>query len=622
MHGYAGKILTLDLSSGEKEIIALDETMIRRFLGGRGFVSSWLYENLPGRVDPLGHDNLLVFSSGPCNGTLVPSASRGSIGAKSPLTSILGSGNTGSPFSVQLKRAGWDMVVLSGKARRPSYLFIDTGGVEVVGCEDLWGKETPDATFALRSRHGSRNVSIACIGPAGERQVPIATVIFDRFRAAGRGGIGAVMWSKNLKALVVKGSGGIQVAHPKSLKQEVLRFVQSLSEEPYYKRYSEEGTGVIVAPMHDMGCVLVKNGMSGDFESIRSLNADHLKKDWFIRQKACFSCPMPCTQQYGIREGTYRGAYGEGSAAASVIMGFGPRCGISDIKAVAKAYTLTNELGLDLISTNAVLAFGMECFEKGFIGTSDTGGIPLEFGHVPALLEMVSQIGMKKGFGAILGQGVKKAAELLGSGSERFAPHVKGMDMMEVDPRGFPSWGLMFAVSSRGADHVRAYDVSQIMPFSDEELVAIAGTPEVRDMFSPRGKGRSVAFFENIRAVADSMEVCRFVTRGKLGFPENLVGMLRAVTGLDFTVDQLYTIGERIVNVERLFNLRAGMTKAQDTLPERYLREPLPDGAAKGKTVPMAQMLEDYYKARDWSLISGFPSEEKLENLGLSLVGF
>jgi len=622
MHGYAGKILTLDLSSGDKKTISLDERMISGFLGGRGFVSSWLYENLPGHIDPLCPDNLLVFSSGPCNGTLVPSATRGSIGAKSPLTSIMGSGNTGSSFSVQLKRAGWDMVVLSGKARRPSYLFIDAEGATVFDCEDLWGKETPDATFTLRSRYGCRNVSIACIGPAGERQVPIATVIFDRFRAAGRGGIGAVMGSKNLKALVVKGSGAIRAAHPKRLKQEVLRFLQSLSGESYYKRYSEEGTGVIVAPMHDMGCVLVKNGLSGDFEGIRSLNAEQLKKDWFIRQKACFSCPMPCTQQYGIREGAYRGAYGEGSAAASVIMGFGPRCGISDIKATAKAYTLTNELGLDLISTNAVLAFGMECFEKGLISTRDTGGIPLEFGHVPALLDMINQIAMKKGFGAVLGQGVKKAAAWLGSGSERFAPHVKGMDMMEVDPRGFSSWGLMFAVSSRGADHVRAYDVSQIMPFSNEELVAIAGTPEVKDMFSPQGKGRSVAFFENIRAVADSMEVCRFVTRGKLGFPENLVGMLCAVTGLDFTADQLYTLGERIVNVERLFNLKAGMTRAQDTLPERYLKEPLPDGAARGKTVPLAKMVEDYYKARDWSLSSGFPSREKLENLGLSLVGF
>jgi aldehyde:ferredoxin oxidoreductase len=235
---------------------------------------------------------------------------------------------------------------------------------------------------------------------------------------------------------------------------------------------------------------------------------------------------------------------------------------------------------------------------------------------------MIKKIARKHVFGKTLGLGTKKASEVIGGQSDRFAPHVKGMDMMEVEPRGMPSWGLMFAVSSRGADHVRAYDVCQMMPFSDRELIHIAGTPKVKDMFGFEGKGRSVAFFENIRAVADSMEICRFVTRGKLGFPEQLVGMLCDVTGLPFTADELYSVGERIINIERLFNLREGMTSADDTLPPRYLQVPLNDGAAKGKKVPLKEMLAEYYMVRDWDMASGYPRKEKLQTLGLSVDSF
>lgn len=600
----------MDLCSGKEERTAPDEFLIRHFLGGRGFVSHWLYEHLPQGVSPLSDDNLLVFATGPCNGTIVPSSCRGSVGAKSPLTSLLGSGNTGSSFSIQLKRAGYDMLVIRGKARKPSCLVIEDGDIKLLNCEHLWGKSTSETIFTLRQQYGYRGVSIGCIGQAGENLVPISTIIFDRFRGAGRGGMGAVMGSKNLKAILIKGTGGIRAAHVGRLRKETRDFIAALKREPYFERYSKKGTAVIAEPMNRKGSALVKNGTSGFFQDIEKVNAEHIKTELFVRQKACFSCPMPCTQQYGVSEGSYAGIFGEGSAGASVVMGFGPRCGVSDIKAIAKAYTLTNELGLDLISTNAVIAFGMECFEKGLITADTTDGMELRFGNAEALIDMIEDIALKRGFGSILGQGVKRASEIIGGGSEWFAPHVKGMEMMEVDPRGMPSWGLMFAVSSRGADHVRAYDVCQMMPFSDEELIRIAGTPKVRDMFGPEGKGRSVAFFENIRAVADSMEICRFVTRGKLGFPEQLVDMLCDVTGKPFSPEELYAIGERIVNVERLFNLREGMTPADDTLPQRYLNERLQEGGAKNRIVPLKEMLSDYYAARGWDKIIGYPTAE------------
>jgi aldehyde:ferredoxin oxidoreductase len=610
MNGYVGTILQVDLCSGKEERMAPDEILMRRFLGGRGFVSEWLYEHLPRGVPPLSDDNLLIFASGPCNGTIVPSSCRGSVGAKSPLTSLLGSGNTGSSFSVQLKRAGYDMVVLRGKARCPSYLIIEDGDVRLVNCEDLWGIGTAETVSTLRRRHGYRGVSIACIGQAGEQLVPISTIVFDRFRGAGRGGMGAVMGSKNLKAIVVKGSGGVRAAHVGRLRKAALDFIAALKREPYFERYSKDGTAVIVEAMNRQGSVLVRNGTEGFFQDIEGINAKRLKTEVSVRQKACFSCPMSCTQQYGVSDGRYAGAYGEGSSGASVVMGFGPRCGVSDIRAIAKAHSLTNELGLDLISTNAVIAFGMECVEKGLITADAKGGTTLRFGDADALIHMITDIAFKRGFGTVLGQGVKKASEIIGGESEWFAPHVKGMDMMEVDPRGMPGWGLMFAVSSRGADHVRAYDVSQMMPFSDDELIRIAGTPKVRDMFGPEGKGRSVAFFENIRAVADSMEICRFVTRGKLGFPERLVDLLCHVTGMTFSPEELYSIGERIINIERLFNLGEGMTPADDTLPRRYLYEPLQEGGARNQTVPLKEMLSEYYAARGWDTITGYPTAE------------
>jgi len=610
MNGYVGTILQVDLCSGKEERIAPDEALIRHFLGGRGFISQWLYEHLPRGVPPLSDDNLLIFASGPCNGTIVPSSCRGSVGAKSPLTSLLGSGNTGSSFSVQLKRAGYDMLILRGKARCPSCLVIEDGDIKLLNCEDLWGMGTTETVFTLRRRHGYRGVSIGCIGQAGEHLIPISTIIFDRFRGAGRGGIGAVMGSKNLKAIVVKGSGGIRAAHAGRLRRDTLDFIAALKREPYFERYSKEGTAVIAEAMNRQGSALVRNGTSGFFQDIEGVNAKRLKTELFVRQKACFSCPMPCTQQYGVSDGQYAGTFGEGSAGASVVMGFGPRCGVSDIKAIAKAHSLTNELGLDLISTNAVIAFGMECVEKGLITADATSGMALRFGNTEALIEMIGDIAFNRGLGTVLGQGVKKASEIIGGESKWFAPHVKGMDMMEVDPRGMPSWGLMFAVSSRGADHVRAYDVCQMMPFSDEELIRIAGTPKVRDMFGPEGKGRSVAFFENIRAVADSMEICRFVTRGKLGFPEHFVDMLCHVTGRTFSPEELYAIGERIINVERLFNLGEGMTPADDNLPQRYLHEPLQEGGAKNQIVPLKEMLSEYYAARGWDMVTGYPTAE------------
>jgi len=619
MNGFAGRIGLIDLCTGKKTVQETAQQLIHTSLGGRGFVSQWMYENMGPETAPFHEDSLLLFASGPCNGTIVPSSTRGSVGAKSPLTGIIGSGNTGSSFSVQLKRAGFDMLIVRGKAPEPSYLLVEKEDIKVVACPELWGANTSHVTRRLRALYGHGNVSIACIGPAGENLVPIASIIFDRYRSAGRGGIGAVMGSKRLKAVVLKGSAGIKAAHPRALKQEVLGFIKALEREPYYERYSREGTGVIVEPMHQMGTALVKNGTSGYFDDIARLNARELKRQLVVRQKACFSCPMPCTQQYGVTEGPYRGAYGEGSSGASVIMGFGPRCGVADLKAIAKAHTLTNELGLDLISTNAVLGFGAECFEKALIDSKDTEGVPLEFGNAEAHIKMIRDMAFNRGFGRVLGLGSKKASEIVGQGSETFAPHVKGMDMMEVEPRGMPSWALMFAVSSRGADHVRAYDVCQMMPFTHEELIRIAGTPAVKEMFGPEGKGRSVAFFEDIRAVADSMEICRFVTRGKLGFPESLVDMLNLVTGLDLSAEELYIVGERIINVERLFNLREGMTVTDDTLPERYLKEPLPDGAAKGNTVPLKEMLRDYYHARGWSMETGYPNPETLKRLNLPL---
>jgi len=615
--GYRNNVLIVDLARRDVVVRPLDESILEDYLGGRGLAMRLLFDLAPTNVNPLHPDNPLIFATGPCAGTLVPASSRGSVAAKSPLTGLLGSGNTGSIFSLGLKGAGIDALVVTGSSEVPVYVAVRPGAVDIVECPELWGQDTLAVTRHLRQRIGRTDAGIGCIGPAGENQVPVATIIFDASRSAGRGGLGAVMGAKKLKAVVTWGDEPVSVAKPGELFEYCLDYVAELKREDYYLRYASQGTAVITQPMHDAGWGLVKNGREGLLPGISALSPDSIKERWRVRQYACPTCPMPCGQLYAAVSGS-QSAWGRGSAGASVIMGFGPRCGVTDLTSIARAYAAANRLGIDLISANAIAAFAFECYETGLLSSDDADGLDLRFGNGEVIVDLLEHIALSSGIGALLGQGVREAAKVIGGGSDQFAPHVKGMEMMETEPRGLWSWALMFAVSSRGADHARAYDVTEIMQLADKDLLTAAGTTGVRDPSSIAGRGRSVSFFENIRALADSLEICRFVARGRLGFAEALLPFVHFVTGRDMDAGGLEATGERIVNLERLYNLREGLRPSDDNLPERYLNEPLDGGPAAGRVVPLGPMIAEYYHERGWDPETGAPSAKTLERLGLT----
>ncbi|MDH4267409.1 MAG: aldehyde ferredoxin oxidoreductase family protein, partial [Deltaproteobacteria bacterium] len=599
MHGYAGKIGFVDLSRNRVAPEGVGEELIKNYLGGIGFLTRLLYDVVPKNADPYGPENALIFAVGPLNGTLSPSSSRWNVGAKSPATGFVVSGNGGGIWGSELKWAGFDALVVTGRAEKPVYILVQDGHISILPAEGLWGKDTWQTEALLQARHSDPNLRVVAIGQAGENKVPLACVIGEKVHAAGRGGSGAVMGSKNLKAVAVRGHLGVKVADPEGLYKEAQNLIRLLMSENHYWRYRDIGSPKGTTLYAKVGGVTAYNGQRGIFEPFDKIEGDVFLQRYNIGRSACGNCPLPCWQKYLIREGRFRGAWTE-AIENSTVQCFGTKIANSDPEAILVAHTLCDRYSLDEISVGVTVAFAMECFQKGIITKKDTEGIELTWGNVDALLQLIERIAFNRGFGRILGQGCKKAAEVFGQGSERFAFQVKGLEISTVDPRAYQGWALGYAVASRGADHMRAYSNWEFGEVPDE-ICRDAGIPKtVADRFTVEGKGRGIAYSENIRSITDCLEMCKTVARQNLGLPENVVGILRAVTGRSWTKEELLKIGERKVNLERLFNLREGLTPADDTLPWRVLHEPLPDGASKGVVVNLEPMLNEYYAARGW----------------------
>jgi aldehyde:ferredoxin oxidoreductase len=616
MYGYAGKIGFINLSKNQVTIEDLPEALIKEYLGGIGFLTRLLYDIVPQGADPYGPENALIFAVGPVNGTLTPSSSRWNVGAKSPATGFIVSGNAGGIWGSELKWAGFDALVITGRAKRPCYLLVNDGKIRILPADELWGKDIWETEAMLQAKHRDPNLRVAAIGQAGENQVPLACIIGEKVHAGGRGGTGAVMGSKNLKAIAVRGHLGVKIADPEALLREAKGLIQMLMSENHYWRYRNIGSPKGTTLYAKVGGVTAYNGQSGIFDQFEKIEGDVFLNRYNIGRSACGNCPLPCWQKYLVKEGRFQGSWTE-AIENSTVQCFGTKIGNSDPEAILVAHTLCDRYGLDEISVGVTIAFAMECFQKGIITAKDTGGIHLTWGNVDALLQLIEMIALHQGFGKILGQGSKKAAEYFGHDSERFALHVKGLEISTVDPRAYQGWALGYAVASRGADHMRAYSNWEFGEVPDE-VCEEAGIPEtVADRFTVEGKGRGIAYSENIRSITDCLEMCKTVARQKLGLPKNVVGILNAVTGRDWTKEQLMKIGERKVNLERLFNLREGLTPAEDTLPWRMLHEPLPDGPSEGSVVNLEPMLKEYYEVRSWDRETGHPTPEKLKELDL-----
>jgi len=612
--GWTGKILKVDLSVGAIRAEEIDPSIQGHFIGGRG-INAWiLRQGLTGSIDPFGPENPLVFGAGPLVGTLIPANGRFNVSSRSPLTTLLGDANAAGLWAPLLKRAGLDGIVFRGISERPVYLFVTEERAEIRDASHLWGKTVSETDQELRREHGQR-AHVLSIGPAGENLVRFASIMSDVDRAAGRTGNGAVMGSKRLKAIVVCGKLKVPVADPDKVHSLAQEIKAAMLSAPSYKTRSQLGTPMVILLYNQMGVLPVKNHQTGIFEGAERISGEHLKEKYVTRLKSCYCCPVHCSRYSEVREGKYAGTRLEGPEFETLCF-MGSNIGQDELEPILYLNRRLNDLGMDSISTGGTIAYAMECYERGLIGQKEVDGLDLTWGNTDAVIQLVDRIAYRQGFGNLLAEGVRLAATKI-RGSDRYALHVKGMEVPGQEVRGLKAWGLGWATASRGGDHCRAFPVMETI-WSPQQALAFFGTEKAADRFAYEGKPAMVKWAEDLGAVIDSLGLCK-IAYVSLGIsPDLIASAYQAVTGVKSDVNQLLKAGERINNLERLVNLKLGLTPSMDTLPARFVEEPLPEGPGKGEVVKIRQMIEEYYRLRKWDLATGYPDDAKLKELSLA----
>jgi len=625
LKGYTGSILRINLTSNKIAIQKLRKSFAQTYLGGRGFASRILYDEIKRGIDPLGPENLLMFATGPLNGTAWPQTGRYDVYAKSPLTGIWGETNSGGHWGSELKYAGFDAVILEGASEKPVYLWIDDNEVEIRDAKTVWGKNTSETDQLIKEELGDRGIEIACIGQAGENMVRYAGIMTRLHCAAARSGIGAVMGSKRLKAIAVRGSKDIELAHPDKFHEVAERAHERLLNHPFTKSLIKYGTPILVEAMNEIGRFPTKNFQTGVFPRADDIGGEILNEKYKIGHKACFDCPIGCKQHVILRKGPYADLMkGEDSQIEyESLSALGGRCWNGDMDAVLYCNDLCDKYGLDTTGVGGAIGFVMECYEKGLLTKADTDGLDLRWGDPHVIIELIHKIARREGFGDFLAEGVKIMADKIGGEARKYAMHVKGSDISAQDGRAQKSMGLAHATAARGADHLYAYPVLDEIGFEDAiiERFGEKYLPEISDRLNPRYKGFMVKECEDLCAIADSLVVCKF----GVGWPpvfyfKDLAEAVSVATGFKISEKALRLTGERIVNLNRAFNVRMGITRKDDSLPERFLKDPAPEGPCKGQAVELDQMLNEYYQHRKWDTKTGIPTEAKLKALGLKEV--
>ena len=589
---------------------------MKSFLGGRGFNSARLYEEVPVSVAPLSPENRLMFATGPLVGTAFPMGARFNVSAKSPLTGILGDSNVGGHFSAEMKFAGYDQIIVEGRSQKPCFVFICDGQTQILDAAHLVGKDVCETTEIIRKDLGCQ-VQVATVGPAAENLVLYSGVFVNVSRPAARTGMGTVMASKNLKALVLKGTGSVKIADPNAFWKIAEEVEEETCAHPQYWPRRVMGTTRILSLANKMGFLPTRHFTSATFEHAAEVSGERLAREYNVKSRACFSCIVPCSRIFVVRKGSYAGLHGEGPEYEA-LSSFTARVGNPDLDVALKAVDLANRLGLDAITTAECIAWAMELFERGELTKRETDGLELEWGNGKAILGLIERIAYRKGFGDVLADGVRKAAKRLGKGEE-IAFHVKGLELIQADPRGLKGYGLGYAVSSRGADHLRSEPFLELSDDPEEGMKKF-GIPEATLRLSYKGKGRLVRHFEDWCAVVDSLEVCKNLAENMELLPLGRAAEItNAVTGFHFTEESMSQIGERIVNLERAYIVRHGISRKDDNLPTRFLKEPLPNGNSKGSVFEIQPMLKEYYKERGWNS-NGIPKPQKLREIHLEHV--
>ena len=606
--GYSGKLLRVDLTSRTVRDEPLSEEFLRKWIGGSGLGAYILATETGPSTDPLGPENRLIVAVGPLAGTQTPTSCRHETTAKSPLTGIFGESDCGGSFGAELRAAGFDAVVVSGAADAPVYLAIVDGRAEIRSAAHLWGQDTYAADAALRAEVDSRAVAI-CIGPAGEKQVLIAAAMTGgkEGRAAGRTGMGAIMGSKRLKGIVVRGTGRVNVAKPDALRDSIRAVVPTVREfTPSFQNYGTSGS---VVAFEQTGNLPLKNWRQGTWDAAANISGQRMSETILKGQYHCKTCVVGCGREVVIDSGPSAGQTIAGPEYETVAA-LGSLCLVDDLVAITEANDLCNRYGVDTISAGGLVAFAMECFERGLLKQSDLDGLELTWGNAAAMLALIRKIGEQEGVGKLLGQGARRAAAAI-AGAEPYAMQVKGLELPMHDPRAFHSVGLGYATSNRGACHLQAlsHGPEGRMPMPD------LGYPQALDRFADSGKGEMVAKMQNLMCQMDSLKLCKFILFGRLSIP-TIVDWLNFVTGWDVDFAEFMLTGERIFNLKRLYNVAHGVRAADDTLPRRILREPRPDGGAAGSLPNLELQKAEYYSYRGWTP-DGLPTPEKLAQLGL-----
>jgi aldehyde:ferredoxin oxidoreductase len=606
MKGICGKLLEIDLTSGKTKDTPIPGGTMKKYLGGRGLGAKLLFDSLPAKTDPLSPENVLIFLTGPLTGSMVTGSSKFVVVTKSPLTHGWCDSYSSGRIAVELKKAGYDGMVIRGKSNHPCYLRIDDHGVEVREADSIWGKDSFETERMLKEREKNPSVGVSSIGPAGEKLGRFACINSDLYRQAGRGGVGAVMGSKRLKAIVVKGTKGVEL-HDRTklvaLNRESYRRSQKSQVAQARRKY---GTPLTLNITHAGGILPTKNFQFGTWErALEKIDSVGVHKS-VKSHKPCLSCFVPCSLTTEVAEGRYKGISVEGPEYETLGM-FGSNLLIDSLPVIIQANILCDRLGLDTISAGNVIGFVMECFERGLLSAGDTGGEEIRFGDGEAALAAVEMIAYRRGFGDVLAGGVKAASERIGRDSGRFAMHVKGMEFPAYEPRGAFGSGLSYAVSPRGACHRRAW------PPAKEVL---GGYPP----YTVEGKAEMIKELYDQNCVLHSLLVCDMPAKFIPLSLDDYSNYLQAVTGDSFSTDDFLTIAGRIETLIRMINLREGFTREDDTLPYRTLFEPLPDGPAKGQFIGqenLNRMIDDYYVSRGWDS-RGVPTEATLRKYDLS----
>lgn len=589
-HGYGGKILRVDLTEWRYCIEELDKSWVKDVIGGRAANTKRLLEELNVDCDPLGPENILIFGIGPLTGSLLPASAYYTVSSKSPLTGILGDSAAGGQFAAEMKLTGFDQIIIKGKADRPVYLLVTDSGAEFVDCSHLWGKTINETTTEIRKENRNPSIQVATIGPAGENQVLFASIVSSGNRVNGRCGMGAVMGAKNLKALAVQGKNTINIACPLSFLQEINTIKKNIRSHKEYKKRYNLGTTMLMNDLNDIGILPTNHFQDGVCEYVDLVSGEILAQKYKVKNKACFNCNVHCSRYYVCGENKAEGPEFE------TLCSFSTRLGNRDLAFALEMNHYLNQVGMDSISASEVIGWLIECQEKNLLKPEDVDGWTISWGETGKIRKLIHMITYRKGIGNQLADGATKFSKRFSPDAQKLVMQVKGLDIICGDPRGIKAYGLTYAIASRGADHLRAepyFELTQRWDTAKERF----GTEKAADRLSEEGKAALVTYSEKIALLTDSLTMCKNIglCMDILNFKTAAV-LLTACTGITYTADYL----EKILgqNIERDFQLnkKFGLKREDDTLPERFLKEPLKTGPTKGSVVKIKKMVDEYYR--------------------------